>query len=203
MAKKVRIETERLILRQWQPSDYPEYAKLNACPKVMRYFPKPLSEPESNAQASIIQGLIAKRGWGFWAVELKSTGEFIGFIGLHQQSHYSGIPNAPLTEIGWRLDTRFWGKGYAPEGARAALKYAFEQLRLEQVYAFTALQNQPSQRVMVKIGMKNCLQDFDHPKLPLGHELQRHCLYVMSSRQWHLQQQIESSSVDGLNLLDE
>ncbi|MCG9647312.1 GNAT family N-acetyltransferase [Vibrio brasiliensis] len=178
------IETERLILRQWRDSDLPSYRDLNADHNVMRYFPSLLNSEQSDAQAEIIRQLIEQRGWGFWAVEVKQTQEFIGFVGLHQQAADSGIPNSPLVEIGWRLAEKFWGNGYAPEAARAALDYAFNQLELEQVYSFTALQNHPSQQVMKKLGMVNIDEDFDHPKLPSGHRLQRHCLYRITRDQW-------------------
>ncbi|PSU35811.1 GNAT family N-acetyltransferase [Photobacterium lutimaris] len=178
------LETDRLILRQWKIDDSPDYAKLNADPTVMQYFPGVLSLQESNAQAARITQLIAENGWGFWAAELKSTRKFIGFVGLHRQDEHSGIPNAPFVEIGWRLAKEYWGNGYAPEAARKALQYAFEQLRVPSVYAFTSLPNTPSQRVMSKIGMINIGQDFDHPKLPQGHSLQRHCLYQITQETW-------------------
>ncbi|MGF1734813.1 GNAT family N-acetyltransferase [Photobacterium satsumensis] len=179
-----QLETDRLILRQWKREDYPVYAKLNADPAVMNYFPAVLSPQESDAQAARITQLIAERGWGFWAVELKATGQFIGFVGLHSQDEHSGIPNAPFVEIGWRLAKEHWGKGYAPEAASRALQFAFCELSAPSIYAFTALPNTPSQRVMGKIGMVNIGQDFDHPKLPQGHSLQRHCLYQITKETW-------------------
>ncbi|MDN3681311.1 GNAT family N-acetyltransferase [Vibrio tapetis subsp. quintayensis] len=177
------LETERLILRQWKDDDKPGYAKLNADPKVMTYFPALLNQAESDAQADLIHSLIEANGFGFWAVELKSSGEFIGFVGLHKQAAPE-IPNTPMIEIGWRLSSEYWGKGYAPEAAEKALEFAFEQLNLAQVYAFTALPNIPSQRVMSKIGMINIDQDFDSPKLPKGHALERHCLFEIKSDTW-------------------
>ncbi|PSW15574.1 GNAT family N-acetyltransferase [Photobacterium rosenbergii] len=178
------LETDRLILRQWKSEDYPDYARLNADPDVMQYFPAVLSEQESDAQAARITQLIAERGWGFWAVEVKATGQFIGFVGLHSQDEQSGIPNAPFIEIGWRLAKDYWGKGYAPEAADKALQFAFEELMAPSIYAFTALSNIPSQKVMEKIGMANIGQDFDHPKLPTGHHLERHCLYQITRETW-------------------
>ncbi|MFM2484323.1 GNAT family N-acetyltransferase [Celerinatantimonas yamalensis] len=174
------METQRLVLRQWRRDDYAHYAKLNADQQVMRYFPTTLSKQQSNLQAQRIQHLIAENGWGFWAVELKSTGQFIGFVGLHRQAEDSGIPNAPFVEIGWRLAAEFWGEGYAPEAAEKALEFAFNTLAVPCVYAFTALANIPSQRVMEKIGMVNTHQDFNHPQLATGHWLERHCLYQMT-----------------------
>ncbi|MCW2486329.1 GNAT family N-acetyltransferase [Candidatus Symbiopectobacterium sp. NZEC127] len=171
------IETERLILRQWRDEDYPIFAQLNADPEVMRYFPELMSREESDAQAGRISRHIANKGWGFWAVELKSSGEFIGFIGLHKQQEESGIPHAPLIEAGWRLQAQHWGNGYATEGAKRAIRYAFEQLDAPAVYAYTPLQHRASQRVMIKAGMTNTGDDFNYPKIPAGHALERFCLY--------------------------
>ena len=178
------METKRLILRQWKDMDYVYYAQLSSDPKVMQYFPAPLSRSESNNQADMIRNLISENGWGFWAIELKSTGQFIGFVGLHRQNENSHIPNAPFIEIGWRLSSECWGLGYAPEAANKALEFAFKKLLAPSVYAFTALQNKPSQRVMSKLGMANIHQDFNHPKLSKGHRLERHCLYRITKDQW-------------------
>jgi RimJ/RimL family protein N-acetyltransferase len=178
------MESNRLKIRQWKDIDYLPYAQLNSDPEVMQYFPATLSQKESDNQADTIRNLISENGWGFWAIEQKSTGQFIGFVGLHSQNENSGIPNAPFVEIGWRLSSEFWGLGYAPEAAEKVLEFAFETLLEPSVYAFTALQNEPSQRVMSKLGMANIHQDFNHPKLPEGHRLERHCLYRITKEQW-------------------
>ncbi|GLR08228.1 GNAT family N-acetyltransferase [Mixta theicola] len=178
------LETNRLILRQWRKEDYSVYAKLTSDPEVMRYFPSPLSEEQSFKQADTLKSKIAKKGWGFWAVELKESKEFIGFIGLNTVDADSGIPHAPMIEVGWRLLATHWGKGYATEGAKRAIQYAFEELEATEIYSFTALVNKPSQRVMIKSGMQNIGEDFDHPKLTPGDELARHCLYRINREEW-------------------
>ena len=179
---EIELETQRLLLRQWQTHDLVPFARMSCDPLVMRYFPSLLSKPESDALAAKAKGLIAEKGWGFWAVELKSSHEFIGFVGLHYQE--DTIPNTPFIEVGWRLDKAFWGKGYAPEAANAALNFAFKTLEQTEVYAFTTLTNQPSQRVMEKLGMVNQAQNFSHPKLPPTHPLAPHCLYKITRQQW-------------------
>jgi RimJ/RimL family protein N-acetyltransferase len=178
----VVLETERLILRQWKQSDYSSFAKITADPEVMRFFPAVLSREESDKLAHKIETLISERGWGFWAVELKNTFEFIGFVGLHYQDQ--NIPNTPFVEIGWRLSSKHWGKGYAPEAAGEALKFAFAELKHTEVYAFTTLQNEPSRRVMTKLGMVDTGLDFDHPALAKDHPLERHCLYKITNTMW-------------------
>jgi len=181
-----KLESQRLILRQWQTSDLPYFAKLNNDPKVMEYFPAQLKDAQSNQLAERLADLIDQKGWGFWALELVQTGEFIGFVGLNAIDKNSTIPNAPFVEIGWRISSEHWGNGYAPEAAKLALSYAFETLMLDCVYSFTSLLNKPSQRVMQKLMMKNTGQDFEHPKLTEGHRLKQHCLYKIDANDWRI-----------------
>ncbi|NRN30487.1 GNAT family N-acetyltransferase [Photorhabdus heterorhabditis] len=178
------LETERLILRQWKDEDYPVYAEMTADPDVMSYFPSTLSFEQGVEQAEKLRAKIAERGWGFWAIELKETHQFIGFIGLGAVEADSNIPHAPMIEIAWRLRADHWKQGYATEGAMRAIKFAFEVLDEKEVYSFTALMNIPSQRVMIKVGMKNTGEDFDHPKLTPGEKLARHCLYRIKHEEW-------------------
>lgn len=178
----VILETARLILRQWKKSDYTPFAEMAADPEVMRFFPGVLTKAESDQLGLDIETLLDKKGWGLWAVELKDTAEFIGFVGLHYQEQ--DIPEAPFIEIGWRLSSKHWGVGYAPEAANAALKFAFDVLKETAVYAFTTLENTPSRKVMSKLGMINMNKDFNHPKLAKGHPLERHCLYKITETKW-------------------
>jgi RimJ/RimL family protein N-acetyltransferase len=178
----VALETTRLILRQWKKSDYIPFAEMSADPEVMRFFPEVLTRAKSDQLALDIETLIDNKGWGLWAVELKETTEFTGFVGLHYQNQ--DIPEAPFIEIGWRLSSTYWGVGYAQEAANAALKFAFEVLNETAVYAFTTLENAPSRKVMSKLGMVNSNTDFNHPKLAKGHPLERHCLYKITDTIW-------------------
>ena len=178
----IQLKTDRLILRQWKKSDYSSFAEMTANPKVMRFFPAVLSKEKSDQMAHKIESLITERGWGFWAVELRNTSEFIGFVGLHYQDQ--DIPNAPFVEIGWRLSSKYWGVGYAPEAAKEALRFAFEELNETAVYAFTTLENIPSRSVMSKLGMVNTEMDFNHPSIAKGHPLERHCLYKITETMW-------------------
>ena len=112
-----------------------------------------------------------------WAVEEKSTSSVMGFIGLQRHEHF-----APYPEIGWRLGSQFWGKGYATEGAKASLEYAWNVLQVPAVFAYTVAQNINSIRVMEKIGMhRDAQRDFNHSKLPLDHPLSRFVVYAV---QW-------------------
>jgi len=152
---------------------------MNADARVREFFPRLLSRYESDASVQLFSEHIQRYGWGFWAASLVETGEFIGFIGL-QNVNFSAPFNqsTPAVEIGWRLAFNHWGKGYATEGALAALRYGFETLNLEEIVSFTAIANQRSRHVMEKIGMHhNPEDDFDHPKLAERHPLRRHVLY--------------------------
>jgi ribosomal-protein-alanine N-acetyltransferase len=172
----VGLNTERLLLRRWREADREPFARMNADPRVMEYFPALLTREESDALVDRIETHFAERGWGAWAAELRATGEFIGFIGLNVptfEAHFT-----PCVEIGWRLAAEHWGKGLATEGARAALDFAFTELRLPEVVSFTTVANHRSRRVMEKIGMTHdSADDFDHPGVLDGHALRPHVLY--------------------------
>lgn len=171
------IETERLILRQWKESDFEPFIKMGLDQDVMQFFPSLLTPQESLNLIQKISRLIDENGWGFWAVELKENYQFIGFIGLHTQPEQFDF--SPCVEIGWRLAKEFWKQGYATEGAKAVLDYAFNVLNLDKIVSFTATLNKPSQAVMERIGMQK-VKNFDHPKVPLHHQLRPHVLYEIS-----------------------
>lgn len=174
------LETDRLLLRPWQDSDLEPFAALNQDPEVMEFFPKRLSRQESDELVSQIQSRFLKYGYCFWAVELKATGEFIGFLGLNVpgfEAHFT-----PCVEIGWRLAREHWGKGLATEGARKVLEFAFGELGLTEVVAFTVPANRRSRAVMQRLGMqRDPEEDFEHPQVEAGHQLSRHVLYRIRS----------------------
>ena len=170
------LETPRLRLRAWQESDREPFRRMNADPRVMEFFAAPLSPEESDALVVRIQAHTAQHGFGFFTIELRATGEFIGLGGLSHVPFEADF--TPCVEIGWRLAAAHWNRGFATEAAREWLRYAFEDLALAEVVAFTVPANQRSWRVMEKIGMtRNPADDFDHPCLPEGHPLRRHVLY--------------------------
>lgn len=174
MNKHILLTTDRLNLRQWTADDVPLYAAMNADPDVMKYFPRLQTEEESAQFVAAQSTKIAELGYGLFAVELKQNADFIGFIGLSVASFDADF--TPCTEIGWRLRKEFWNQGYATEGARACLEFGFKNLQLEQIYSFTATLNQPSERVMQKIGMSK-IGEFLHPRVPDGNMLKPHVLY--------------------------
>jgi 3-dehydroquinate dehydratase/shikimate dehydrogenase len=158
------IETERLLLRQWREGDLDPYARLCADPEVMRYFPSVLTREESEAQVGRFVRHWEERGFGLWAVEEKTSGNFIGFVGLLHNEEWS--KGGHKTEVGWRLDCACWNSGLATEGARASLRYGFEVLELERIISFTVPENTASRRVMEKCGLvqqgETRWRDLDH-----------------------------------------
>lgn len=170
------LRTERLVLRAWRESDREPFAALNADAEVMELFPAPLTRAESDTLVDRIESAFAAQGWGLWAVEVPGEADFIGFIGLAIPGF--DAPFMPCVEVGWRLARSAWGNGYAPEGARAALRFAFDEIGLDEVVSFTSLGNAKSRRVMEKIRMTHEPGDeFDHPNVTPGHRLSRHVLY--------------------------
>ena len=171
-----RIETERLILREWRPEDLPFFAAINQDPKVMECLLKPLTEVETAAMIEKIQRHFKEHGFGPFACILKQTSNCIGFVGLFVPEFTAHF--TPCVEIGWRLSSQVWDKGYATEAARAVLRVGFEQFGLKEIVSFTVPANQRSIRVMEKIGMRRDLNgDFNHPKVPDDHPLKMHVLY--------------------------
>lgn len=168
--------TTRLHLRQWRDADREPFARLNADPEVMEHFPAPLDRASSDAMVDRCASAIAEQGWGLWAVEVRGSGAFIGFVGLAAPRFDAAF--TPCVEIGWRLARAAWGQGYAVEAARAALDTAFGPVGLAEVVSLTAIGNLRSRTVMERIGMsRDPADDFDHPSLPPGHRLRRHVLY--------------------------
>lgn len=179
----LELESARLVLRQWRDGDLPEFARMCADPQVMRYFPANLSHLESAALIGRIRGHFAEYGFGLWALQRKDSGEFIGLTGLQNVSFEADF--TPAVEIGWRLAREHWGLGYASEAAWTVLGCGFEHLDMDEIVAFAAVNNLPSQKVMQAIGMRNDPADnFEHPKLPNGHPLRPHVLYRINRAGW-------------------
>lgn len=165
MADLIEIETKRLFLRQWKPADHAPFALLNSDPRVMEFFPAPLTRAESDAMAHRCESLIHERGWGFWAAELKDSREFIGFVGLHIPS--AQLPFSPCVEIGWRLAFQYWHRGLATEAAQGALRIGFGSLGFQEIVSFTAVGNRRSRAVMEKLSMRES-GTFTHPHIREG-----------------------------------
>jgi RimJ/RimL family protein N-acetyltransferase len=170
------LRTERLVMRGWLPADRAAFAEMNADPRVMEHFAGTMPPAQSDAHADRIGEHFAEHGFGLWAVEVPGEAGFIGFVGLavpRFEAHFT-----PAVEVGWRLAAEWWGRGYATEAAREALRFGFEEAGLAEIVSFTVPANERSRAVMRRIGMTHDpADDFDHPAFPPGHRLCRHVLY--------------------------
>src|SRR4051812_43604723 len=169
------LRSERLVLRGWRKDDLEPFAVLNADPRVMEHFPSTLTREQSDAfvRERIVPQFDAL-GFGLWAVEVPDESPFVGYVGLMEQTFEA--PFTPCVEIGWRLAFDAWGRGYATEAARAALRYGFDEAGLAEILSFTAVPNTRSIAVMQRLGMRYG-GEFDHPRVASGHPLRRHVLY--------------------------
>lgn len=193
-----QLETPRLVVRPWQASDSEPFAALNADAHVMRFFPAPFDRTTSDAMIARCSAHIAQHGFGFWAVERKKDGAFIGMVGLNIPS--APLPFAPCVEIGWRLAAGYWGQGYASEAARASLRAGFDVFGLHEIVSFTALLNRPSQAVMERLGMRRCADTFEHPNVPDGHPLKEHCVYRLTRGHWDAIQEDTNAVAAGIRV---
>ena len=172
-----RFETERLILRRWLPRDRAPFAALNADPQVMRHFPAVLDRAESDGLIDRFEAGFEADGIGFAAAERRADGALLGMVGI---GRVHGGPLDGVVEVGWRLATEHWGRGYATEAARRWLEHGFGPMALPEIVAFTVPANTASRAVMQRLGMvQDPSRAFEHPSLTEGHPMRPHVVYVL------------------------
>ena len=177
------LETNKLILRTWIDGDLEPLTAINADPKVCEYLPSIGTRATTIAMMQRFINHYDEHGFSAYAVELKATHEMIGFTGLITPSFDADF--MPAIEVGWRLASTHWNKGYATEAALAALNYGFVELSLNEIVSFTVVKNNASRRVMEKIGLHhNPNDDFDHPKLEDDSPLKRHVFYRLTKNDY-------------------
>lgn len=160
------LETSRLIIRNWEDRDRDLFHIINSDEEVMRFFPFLRDRSQSDELFDRVQKMISETGLGFYALEEKESGQCIGFAGLARTDLEPHLPDGTV-EIGWRLATPFWGKGYVAEAGKALIEYAFGTLGLSEVVSFAVHNNERSTAVMQRIGMtRDPASDFDHPRVP-------------------------------------
>jgi RimJ/RimL family protein N-acetyltransferase/2-polyprenyl-3-methyl-5-hydroxy-6-metoxy-1,4-benzoquinol methylase len=159
---KYLFKSARLGFRNWIDSDIPLMTKISADPQVMKNFPSVATPTQTAEFIQRMQIMFAENGFCYFAVDSLDDNSFIGFIGLSHQDY--DVEFTPCIDIGWRLSQKYWGKGFATEGAKRCLEYAFEDLGIENIKSTAPLVNLVSIKVMEKIGMKKQIQ-FKHPKL--------------------------------------
>ena len=185
-------ETERLIVRNWRDSDIDLMHTINSDEQVMEFFPGRRDRHQCVELIHRLQKTIAETGYGFFAVELRETGETIGFAGLSKPDIHPVLPDETI-EIGWRLAVPYWGKGYATESAIELLRLGFLDRNLQEIVSFAVHDNHRSTAVMERIGLKpDPSRDFDHPRIPDTHpHLKRHVLYAVTRDAWEAENQPE------------
>ena len=180
---RVIIETERLLLREWQESDREEmFRHLTSRPAVMEHMGGPQTCEESDAGIDRCIASQAKNGHCFWALERKDDGAFLGFCGIKRVDG-DGAPDLGSPEIGWRLRQDAWGQGYAKESAIASLDFIFDECDAEFVSAFTIDANKPSWGLMERLGMTR-RPDLDYFDAKWGPLLGPEIVYRISAAQW-------------------
>jgi ribosomal-protein-alanine N-acetyltransferase len=181
----VVLEGPRLRLRPWRlPEDLDPLFAINGDPEVMRHFPATHGRAESDEWGRRIAAHFDPHGWGFWVVELArgpDAGRMIGVVGLQHVAFEAAF--TPAVEIGWRIARDFQRRGHAEEAARLALAFGFGPLGLPRIVAFTPPGNEPSWRLMERLGMRR-EGVFAHPRLPEDHPLRMHLLYAVTRRDW-------------------
>lgn len=178
-----QLETDRLILRPWLDGDRAPFSAMSADPEVMAHLLAFVSPEAVNGWIARQQAHLEAHGFCLWAIESKESGEFMGAAGLLHigyDAHFT-----PAVEVGWRVARRFWGNGYAPEAACAAISFGFEHRGLQEIVANTVPTNRNSRRVMEKLGMSyDPVDDFDHPLVPADNPLRRQLLYRLPRERW-------------------
>ena len=179
------LETDRLIVRNWREADRDLFYEINSDETVMTFFPFRRDRESSDTFFNHARTMITETGLGFYALEVKASGETIGFCGLVATDHEPAIPKGTI-EIGWRLAARYWGKGFVTEAATALLRHGFETLGLNEIVSFAVQDNHRSTAVMRRIGMhRNPDDDFDHPRVPDSMPaLKHHVLYRLTAKEW-------------------
>ena len=170
--QKYIFKSDRLGFRNWLESDIELMCEINADRNVMEFFPGIVSKDQTIEFIEKMQKQFKEKGFCYFAVDKLENNEFIGFIGLSEKSFEAEF--TPCIDIGWRISSKEWNKGYATEGAIRCLEYANEFLKLEKIVSIAPKINEKSERVMEKIGMEKVLE-FEHPLL-INDERLRDCL---------------------------
>lgn len=172
--KKYLFTSDRLGFRNWALTDIDKMHEINSDKKVMEFFPGiPTKEQTAEFVNRMLNQFDAK-GFCYFAVDKLDNNEFIGFIGLSEQTYEADF--TPCVDIGWRIKSSEWNQGFATEGAKKCLDYALNQLKLEYVYSVAPIINTKSEHIMKKIGLKK-QYEFEHPLLTHNNNLKSCVLY--------------------------
>ncbi|MDL2286723.1 GNAT family N-acetyltransferase [Desulfococcaceae bacterium OttesenSCG-928-F15] len=177
------LETSRLYLRGWKDEDYEPFYRMSMDPRVMEFLPAFQDKKACDSFFNHMRESLSEQGWGFWAMERKEDGVFMGIIGMHKPGPEFGV-GEECVEMGWRLAPEFWGNGYVTEAAREILRFGFEELDFPEIVSFTALGNTRSLAVMARLGMERDDRVFDLLVFPEDSPHRPHCISRLSREKW-------------------
>ncbi len=169
--------SERLGFRNWIDSDLNTLSEINQDDDVMKFFPFKPSKKDTQYFMQRMQTMQEEKGFCYFAVDILENKEFIGFIGLCEQTYLDDLGS--FVDIGWRLKKSIWNQGYATEGAKRCLDFGFNQIGLDTIYSVAPQVNAKSELIMKKIGMQR-IKTFEHPKLIDDSRLKHCVLYKLS-----------------------
>lgn len=172
--KKYIFTSDRLGFRNWDVTDIDKMHEINSDEKVMEFFPSIPTKEQTTEFVHRMMNQFDEKGFCYFAVDKLDDNEFIGFIGLSEQTYKADF--TPCIDIGWRIDSNEWNKGFATEGAKKCLEYAFDNLKLENVYSIAPKINKKSEHIMTKIGLKK-QYEFKHSLLDNYEDLKTCVLY--------------------------
>ena len=172
------FETARLIIRNYRDDDRPIFAAIAAKPEVRRYHTRVVSRANTDAFIDKQIETLATIGCGYAVVERKADGAVVGDVGMRPMTGDMPFSDDVRFDIGWMLDPRYFGHGYASEAALGWLGHDFRDGQAGEVVSYTAAANAPSIAVMKRIGMtRDAAKDFDHPRVAEGHPLRPQMVY--------------------------
>ena len=169
-------------MRNWEADDVDEFVRHTNTEAVMRWLGGVWPRDKHEAAFGRIKKYEREHGHTFWIVERRSDGALLGFCGL-KRVNSEGAPNPGDFEVGWRLREDAWGQGYAKEAAIASLDLAFDRFGAPHVVALTATENEASQGLMKRLGMKR-REDMDFQSADTPPELNPVIVYRMDAADW-------------------
>jgi RimJ/RimL family protein N-acetyltransferase len=177
--KKYIFTSARLGFRNWDFADIDKMHEINSDEKVMEFFPYIPTKEQTAEFVKRMKKQFEGKGFCYFAVDKLEDNEFIGFIGLSEQTYKADF--TPCIDIGWRIKSSEWNKGFASEGAKKCLDYALNDLKLEKVYSIAPKINTKSEHIMIKIGLKK-QYEFEHTLLTNTERLKTCVLYVTETK---------------------
>ncbi len=182
VAGDFRLETERLVLRDWREADWPRFFAGTNTPGVMQWLGGVLDESGVAAQRARVETCRDRNGFCFWVVERRADGEILGFCGLKR----ADAPGSSVTgtmEVGWRLREDAWGQGYAKEAAIAAIGAGFDRFGADEIVALTVAGNTPSWGLMERLGMTR-RPEFDYADARYDPPWRDTIVYTIAADAW-------------------